>query len=114
MFTRDKNTGMLVQESTRRVHLTILPVYDEAYFTLMRELKSEECGIDRVAVLALESLTPGGSEFVGDVQKCLDHIRERRAAADGLIKRYKLERDAADEEAKLLQKMIDDLNEQSL
>lgn len=32
----------------------------------------------RAAMLALESLTPGGSEFVGDVEACVKHVRARR------------------------------------
>jgi hypothetical protein len=41
----------------------------------------------RTAMLALESLTPGGSEFVGDVERCVAHVRARQTALLDNIKR---------------------------
>lgn len=34
---------------------------------------------EQTAMRALESLTPGGSEFVGDIQRCVEHVRHSRA-----------------------------------
>ena len=36
---------------------------------------------------ALENLTPGGSEFSGDLDYCLSYIKENQAYQDGLIKK---------------------------
>jgi hypothetical protein len=38
------------------------------------------------AMLALEGLTPGGSEYVNDVERCVDHIRNRRNSTESLLK----------------------------
>lgn len=34
---------------------------------------------EQTAMRALESLTPGGSEFVGDINRCVEHVRHSRA-----------------------------------
>lgn len=47
------------------------------------------------AMRGLESLTPSGSEFVGDVERCVQHVQETRSFQFEILKRFKLERDAA-------------------
>ena len=45
------------------------------------------------AMLALESLTPGGSEFVGDVKACVEYVRKRQTMLFDQVKRFKLAND---------------------
>ena len=41
----------------------------------------EECSARELkAMRALESLTPSGSEFVGDVERCVAFVQDNRAA----------------------------------
>jgi len=40
------------------------------------------------AMRALESLTPSGSEFVGDVERCLSHVRDRIETQHRLILKF--------------------------
>ena len=54
------------------------------------------------AMLALESLTPGGSEFVGDVDRCIANIRDRFARDHRWVMKSILERNAAREEKRHL------------
>ncbi len=44
--------------------------------------------------IALQSLTPGGSEFVNDPAACAAHVRKQRESQHETIKKFKLERDA--------------------
>jgi hypothetical protein len=47
------------------------------------------------AMLALESLTPSGSEYVGDVERCVATIRDTRRRQHEMIVKFKKERDRA-------------------
>ncbi|MCI0421505.1 MAG: hypothetical protein L0312_20150 [Acidobacteria bacterium] len=47
------------------------------------------------AMRGLESVTPGGSEYVGDINSCLAHIRQRLDEKHALVVKFKLERDEA-------------------
>jgi hypothetical protein len=52
----------------------------------------------RTAMLAIESLTPGGSEFVGDVERCVVHVRARQTALlDNIKRQVRLRVDLANE-----------------
>ncbi len=37
-------------------------------------------GREKSAMRALENLTPGGSEYVGDIARCIEFIRQRQAS----------------------------------
>jgi hypothetical protein len=50
--------------------------------------------------LALESLTPGGSEFVNDIENCLVYCQRRRDSDHETIKRLVKELKAIKTEAK--------------
>lgn len=50
------------------------------------------------AMRALESLTPGGSEFVGDVERCIQEIRYHRELQHKIIVDFKKRLDAAEAE----------------
>jgi hypothetical protein len=45
--------------------------------------------------LALQSLTPGGSEYVNDPERCVSFVKNVRDKNFELIKQFKLERDEA-------------------
>ena len=60
----------------------------ERVASALREARAEP-------MLALESLTPGGSEFVGDVQRCVAHVKEQQRRQHELIVKFKKERDGA-------------------
>ena len=47
---------------------------------------------------ALESLTPGGSEFAGDPEACAEYVRRRVAGKEAIIKRMVRERQALAQE----------------
>ena len=47
---------------------------------------------------ALESLTPGGSEFSGDPEACAEYVRRRVAGKEAIIKRMVRERQALAQE----------------
>ena len=55
---------------------------------------SETC---KVAMRALEDLTPGGSEYVGDIARCVEFIRQRQASQHqhmiSLTKRIRISED---------------------
>lgn len=52
----------------------------------------------RRTMLALESLTPGGSEFVGDVERCVAHVRARQTVLlDNIKRQVRLRVDLANE-----------------
>ncbi len=55
----------------------------------------EKCEIlDLKAMKALESLTPSGSEFVNDVERCVAHIRDTQRSIVHFAKRAKSAREA--------------------
>lgn len=53
--------------------------------TLMKVIDKQQ-----QAMLALEHLTPGGSEFVGDVDRCVAYVQESRATMFKVLKTNKL------------------------
>jgi hypothetical protein len=46
------------------------------------------------AMLALENLTPGGSEYVNDVERCVAAIKETRTQLMDNMRKFKIQRDA--------------------
>ena len=65
--------------------------------------REELIGESRKRMLALESLTCGGSEFVGDVERCVEYVRQgQESMRRGLGKAVKAQKARADEaEARL-------------
>lgn len=62
-----------------------------------------ECGTDE-AMRALESLTPGGSEYVGDVPRCVEFIKKARALEhEQLLKQSKARQAAEASTAELVE-----------
>ena len=56
----------------------------------------------RRAMLALESLTPSGSEYVGDHERCVAHVREQQTHLTDLLKKtIRAKREAEAENKKL-------------
>ena len=49
--------------------------------------KAVEWHMGKGAMLALENLTPGGSEYVGDIERCVAYIRQRQTAQHARIVR---------------------------
>jgi len=54
---------------------------------LQTDLERYMCKYQK-AMRALESLTPSGSEFVGDVERCLSHVRDRIETQHRLILKF--------------------------
>jgi len=52
---------------------------------------SKAQSLARERMLALESLTPGGSEFVGDVKMCVDFIRDTKQRQHDFMKKQRLD-----------------------
>lgn len=52
----------------------------------------------RKAMLALESLTPGGSEYVGDPERCVAHVQDHRDSTAKLLKKTIKDRKVLDVE----------------
>ena len=59
------------------------------------------------AQLALESLTPGGSEYVGDPQRCVAYVRETSHSQHAAIVKFKQERDAFQRRAEGAERQLD-------
>lgn len=62
-------------------------------------------------MLALESLTPGGSEFVGDVEACVHYVRKSRAVALDTIRRLHRWKRQAEAEALALRQQVREIGE---
>lgn len=55
----------------------------------------EKCAPRELAAMrALESLTPSGSEFVNEIQRCVSHIRDHQRTTVEFAKRTKWAREA--------------------
>lgn len=63
----------------------------------------------RERMLALESLTPGGSEFAGDVKMCVDFIKDERRRRNETIKQAMFRRKAAEQQVEQLKKRLEGL-----
>jgi hypothetical protein len=59
--------------------------------------------------LALQSLTPGGSEFVRNPERCAKFARERRDSANAAMKKAIIERNELRSENERLRQMLDGL-----
>jgi hypothetical protein len=57
--------------------------------------------------LALQSLTPGGSEYVGDPERCVAHVRRSTESRWEFTKKTKIERDELQKENARLKEIID-------
>lgn len=60
---------------------------------------------------ALEDLTPGGSEYVNNPERCATVIRDRFAGPIALLKRQRARLEMAEEMANLLVEIQDNLNQ---
>lgn len=56
----------------------------------------------RKRMLALESLTPSGSEFVGDIKACVDYVKLTRTREFESIKRQVIRRKKADSDLAIM------------
>jgi len=64
---------------------------------LRRQLAAEKERADE-RELALQSLTPGGSEFINDPQRCVEHVRGVNSVRHRLLLKYKKRSDEAERE----------------
>lgn len=64
--------------------------------------------------MALQSLTPGGSEYVSDPERCVEHVRERLHAQHDLIKKWKLAKDVAERDAEYLRETVLPIKNQAI
>jgi hypothetical protein len=62
---------------------------------------------------ALQSLTPGGSEYVNDPERCVSFVRERHESQFALLKKFKLERDEQSARAEKAEAENDKLRDNS-
>jgi len=60
-----------------------------------------------LAHAALESLTPGGSEYVGDPEACVAYVRATRSDQFDVIKKFKQERDTVHADNEKLREAIE-------
>jgi hypothetical protein len=59
----------------------------------------EKCAVMELkAMRALESLTPGGSEFVDDIERCVRFIRDSRSSQMNVLVKFKKRIDALEKE----------------
>jgi hypothetical protein len=56
--------------------------------------------------LALQSLTPGGSEYVNNPERCVAYVREARESQHKAIVKFKSERDAITAECERLREAL--------
>lgn len=62
--------------------------------TVLRSGICEDCQArDLKAMRALESLTPSGSEFVNEVERCVSHIRDNQRSVIHFAKKAKAARE---------------------
>lgn len=58
------------------------------------------------AMLALESLTPSGSEYVGDIERCVAHVRDSQTTMLAAMVNFKNQRDEKDVEINRLKEQL--------
>lgn len=61
------------------------------------------------AMQALESLTPGGSEYVGDPERCVAHVRDHQTHLTDLLKKTILDKRELKAENERLRGIVDAL-----
>ncbi|MFA5573096.1 MAG: hypothetical protein WDA42_08305 [Candidatus Bathyarchaeia archaeon] len=74
----------IIREHPESPITQLLLAHSDNQAELIKELRAERDMVMR----ALESLTPGGSEYVGDVARCVEHVLTVRKDQHELLKKY--------------------------
>jgi DNA repair exonuclease SbcCD ATPase subunit len=75
--------------------------------TLLSHISTLEERVEKLD-LVLQSLTPGGSEFVNDPKRCIEYVKDIREDQFRLIKKFATERNYFESRLKRLQEAVDE------
>jgi hypothetical protein len=82
---------------------------EESAILIVQAVNSYNSERDKNAMLALENLTPGGSEYVGDVARCVEFIKWRQSSQHERIVKLTKQLRATEERDKLARDLAEEV-----